>query len=65
MNKDMNDIVESTMRKIGVVTEYTGKRSEMFQELWHQPVPLTEWEAAFQASLEGDESRKTFFLPRG
>ena len=41
------------------------KRSEMFQELWHQPVPLTEWEAAFQASLEGDESRKTFFLPRG
>ena len=28
--KDMNDIVESTMKRIGIVAEYSGKRSEMF-----------------------------------
>ena len=28
--KDMNNIVESTMKRIGIVAEYSGKRSEMF-----------------------------------
>ena len=28
--KNMTDIVESTMKRIGVVAEYSGKRSEMF-----------------------------------
>ena len=28
--KNVNDIVEKTMKRIGVVAEYSGKRSEMF-----------------------------------
>jgi L-iditol 2-dehydrogenase len=40
------------------------KRSEIFQKLWSEPVPLSAWRECFQQAKDGREESKTFFLPQ-
>ena len=41
------------------------RRGHLFEDIWHQPVPLAQWEDAFQENDTEQESRKIFFLPSG
>jgi len=37
---------------------------EIFQDLWSDPVSLSNWEHCFEREAAGEETSKTFFLPQ-
>lgn len=40
------------------------KRTSLFQPLWLDPVPLSQWELQFEHAWAGIEEKKVFFLPQ-
>jgi len=40
------------------------KKRALFEPLWTEPVPLRDWEPAFERASAGREAKKIFFLPQ-